>query len=269
MQHIDLFEAPDGDLYMVPDEGDRVYGHRTEAKTDPFAYVARHIIADTDGYRDGYGNVHNYASVVELLGHPDTIHIADYTCVIDDREREYTEHQIHFYGRPKETSTAFLGTVCGHIALGKPLPQGPICGRCVATTKLIAIYDVAPYRSHREIQHTIMYQCPACGYYRQIGFEDGTHWTGEKLSFRILVRLFPDPFVKTGRLRMTYEAGGRRLNIDGESLRTGQAFEVFSDGAYRGGRVEIGSGDRFYFIFSGRSRPDIDLLPGMRARLPN
>ena len=80
------------------------------------------------------------------------------------------------------------------------------------------------------------------------------------------MRLLPDPYIKTGRLRMTYEYGGRRLNLDGVSLSTGQGFELFVDGAYRRGRVEVGAGDCFYFIFSG-SDETTDLLPGMLARL--
>lgn len=269
MKHIDLFEAPDGDLYMVPDEGDTVYGHWAEATSDTFAYVARNIIEDTPGYRDGYGNIHAYAGVAELLGDPDTIHVADYTCVLEDEDTSYIEHQLRLYGHPKEVGVYFLGPICGHIALGKPLPAGPRCRRCLATTRLIGIYDLAPRGRIQEIQHTIMYQCPSCGYYRQTGFADGDDWAGEKLSFRTLVRLFPDPFVRTGRLRMTYEGGGRRFNLDGESLYTGQVFDVFLDGAYRRGRVEIGDGDRFYFLFSGGSRPEIILLPGMLARLPD
>jgi hypothetical protein len=92
-------------------------------------------------------------------------------------------------------------------------------------------------------------------------------WTGEKLSFRKLVRLLPDPYRHTGRLRITYEADGRRLNLDGESLHPGWSFQLFADGAYRTGRLEVGPNDRFYFIFSEQSRPDIILLPGMQARL--
>lgn len=267
MYHIDLFEAPDGDLYMVPDEGDTVYGHWAEATANDFSFVARNIIEDTEGYRDGYGSIHSYTSVAALLADPATVHLADYDAGHEDPESHSTEHQMHLYGRPKEVGITFLGPVCAYLALGKPLPAGPRCGRCIETTKLIGIYDVPPWGSHFEVQHTIIYQCPACGWYRQTGFEEGGDWTGETLSYRKLVRLFPDPFDKNGRLRMMYEADGRRLNLDGEALHPGQSFGLFLDGSYRFGRLEVGGDRYFYFIFSDPSRPDMLLLPGMRARL--
>ena len=55
MKHIDLFEIPDGDLYMVPDEGDTVFMHSPEATTDTFAFEARRLIENEDGYREGWG----------------------------------------------------------------------------------------------------------------------------------------------------------------------------------------------------------------------
>jgi hypothetical protein len=188
--------------------------------------------------------------------------------MIEDKESEYTEHQIRFYGCPKEVGTYFLGPICAHLGQRLPLAPGPSCWRCVEKTLLIGIYDVAPWGKHQEIQHTVMYRCPACGAYRQTGFEDGSDWMGGRLSFRCLVRLLPDPYQPAGRLRMTYESGGRRLNLDGESLRTGQAFQLFHHGAYHRGRVEVGCGDRFYFIFSeSNNTKTLDLLPGMQARL--
>jgi hypothetical protein len=264
MKHIDLFEVPDGDLYMVPDEGDTVYMHSPEATTDTFAYEARHLIENEDGYREGWGYCGSRRSAMEALIHPDTRHIADYSRVIETEE--LTEDALHLFAWPGERGVYFLGPIVAHLALNKALPAGPECGRCEARTTLIGIYDVAPWGSHQEVQHTMMYQCPMCGYYRQRGFEDGADWTGDKLSFRSWVRLLPDPYIKTGRLRMTYEFGGRRLNLDGVSLRTGQPFELYADGTYRGGRVEVGAGDRFYFIFGG-SDETTDLLPGMLARV--
>jgi len=93
MKHIDLFEAQDGDFYMVPDRGDTVYGHWAEATSESFAYVARSIIEDEDGYREGYGNIHGYASVAKLLADPATIHIADYTAGEEDKSTCYRNAQ--------------------------------------------------------------------------------------------------------------------------------------------------------------------------------
>lgn len=267
MNHIDLFETPDGDLYMVPDDGDYVYAHSLEATTHSFAYEARSLITNENNFRDGWGNFERRTSIMDVLTHPYTKHIADYTHGIDtDR---YSEDALHLYSKPGERGVYFLGPVVAHLALGKTLPIGPECGRCNARARLIGVYDVPPWGSHYEFQHTIMYQCPACGYYRQTGFEDGSDWTGDTLTYRTWVRLLSDPFVKTGRLRVTYEHSGRRLNLDGVSIFTGQTFDLYADGGYRRGRVEVGDGDRFYFIFSGTSRPDTGLLPGMQARLLN
>jgi hypothetical protein len=50
-------------------------------------------------------------------------------------------------------------------------------------------------------------------------------------------------------------------------MPTGQVFELFADGDYRRGRVEVDGESRFYFVFSGeRLRPSLLLLPGMQAR---
>lgn len=267
MQHIDLFEAPDGDFYMVPDEGDTVYGHWAEATSENFASVARSLIENEDGYREGYGNIHRYTSAAKLLADPATIHLADYTAGEEDTSTRYREDHLHLYGQPAtEEGITFLGTVCAYLARKKQLPPGPMCGRCIDRMHLIGINDVPPWGSHLEVQHTIMYQCPSCGFYRQTGFEEGGDWTGEKLSFRKWVRLLPDPYRKNGRLRMTYEADGRRLNLDGDDLHLGWSLEVEINGTYQRGRIETDSEGRFYLTERIRSQPDIHLLPGMRAR---
>ncbi len=242
-----------------------MYMHSPEASTNTFAYEARRLIENEDGYREGWGYCGSRRATMEALTHPDTRHIADYTRIIETEE--LTEDTLHLYAQPQGRGVYFLGPIVSHLALQKPLPRGPECGRCLERASLIGIADIAPWGPHRDIQHTIMYQCPACGYYRHCGFDDGNDWTSGRLSYRTWVRLLPDPFVKTGRLRITYEAGGRRLNLDGVSLFTSPMFELFVDGAYQRGRVEVGDGDRFYFIFSDPSRPDTDLLPGMLARL--
>ncbi|HLZ59687.1 MAG TPA: hypothetical protein VKR06_22285 [Ktedonosporobacter sp.] len=264
MQHIDLFEAVNNHLYLVPDTGDIVYAHMLEDLTGAFASEARRLIHNEENYREAWDYQEKRSQLMETLTRPDTIHLAGYTGVIDTPE--YAEDSLSLYGRPGERGTLYLGPIISHLALGKPLPSGPKCHRCIGVTRLIGIYDIEPWGDH-EMQHTIMYQCPACGQYRQTGFEDGADWIGDRMIARYLVRLLPDPYVKTGRLHMIYDVRGRLLNLDGKVLHIDELFELLIDGSYHQGRVELDAWGRFFFTFSNESRPKIDLLPGMPARL--
>ncbi len=264
MNHLDLFEATNGYLYLVPDTENIVYIHALEDLTGAFACEAYRLLHDEESYCQQWDYQEKRSEIMETLTQPDTLHIADYTRVMETAES--CEDRLHFYSTPGERGILYLGPILSYLALRKPLPAGPRCHRCLGTTHLIGVYDVEPWGNH-EIQHTIMYQCPACGQYRQTGFEDGADWIGDRFDGRSFVRLLPDPYVRTGRLRLSYHAHGRQLNLDGKALRLYQAFELLVEGVSHRGHAEMRADGRFFFVFDGRSRPDLDLLPGMQARL--
>ncbi len=146
------------------------------------------------------------------------------------------------------------------------------CLRCGGETSWIGYYDILPYAWHTTTQHTFFCQCRECGYYVQVGFENGDTYQAEThrevmQDRNPWVRTAPDPFVRSGTLRVTSRDNVNymgRLNLNGHEFHCGEPITIYDQNneCWRDGRVEYG--DTWYFIDADDAI--VDLRQGMCAQ---